>query len=33
MHLEAALPHLSDDYAGEHWLQTFALLALLAAEG
>ncbi len=29
-HLEAALPHLSGDYMGEHWLQTFALLALLA---
>lgn len=29
-HLEAALPHLSGDYMGEHWLQSFALLALLA---
>lgn len=27
-HLEAALPHLADDYAGEHWLCSFALLAL-----
>jgi hypothetical protein len=27
-HLEAALPHLSEDYMGEHWLSTFALLAL-----
>jgi hypothetical protein len=27
-HLSAALPHLSGDYAGEHWLATFALLAL-----
>lgn len=27
-HLNAALPHLADDYAGEHWLATFALLAL-----
>jgi hypothetical protein len=27
-HLEAALPHLSADYMGEHWLSTFALLAL-----
>jgi hypothetical protein len=27
-HLAAALPHLADDYAGEHWLATFALLAL-----
>ena len=26
----AALPHLRDDYAGEHWLATFALLAALA---
>ena len=32
-HLEAALPHLSGDYMGEHWLQSFALLALLAPEG
>jgi hypothetical protein len=29
-HLAAALPHLSSDYMGEHWLQSFALLALLA---
>ncbi|RST29583.1 DUF2891 domain-containing protein [Sphingomonas ginkgonis] len=29
-HLAAALPHLCGDYAGEHWLATFALLALLA---
>jgi hypothetical protein len=29
-HLEAALPHLTNDYAGEHWLASFALLALLA---
>ena len=27
-HLEASLPHLADDYMGEHWLGTFALLAL-----
>jgi hypothetical protein len=27
-HLDAALPHLADDYAGEHWLCSFALLAL-----
>ena len=27
-HLHAALPHLADDYMGEHWLATFALLAL-----
>jgi hypothetical protein len=29
-HLEAAVPHLAGDYAGEHWLATFALLALLS---
>lgn len=29
-HLHAALPHLADDYMGEHWLATFALLALTA---
>jgi hypothetical protein len=27
-HLDAALSHLADDYAGEHWLASFALLAL-----
>ena len=27
-HLDAALPHLADDYMGEHWLASFALLAL-----
>ena len=27
-HLAAALPHLADDYMGEHWLATFALLAM-----
>ena len=27
-HLAAALPHLGDDYMGEHWLATYALLAL-----
>ena len=27
-HLAAALPHLSDHYMGEHWLASFALLAL-----
>ena len=32
-HLAAALPHLTADYAGEHWLATFALMALLAARG
>ena len=29
-HLEAALSHLAGDYMGEHWLQSFALLALLS---
>jgi hypothetical protein len=28
-HLDASFPHLAGDYAGEHWLATFALLALL----
>lgn len=27
-HLKAALPYLSMDYMGEHWLATFALLAI-----
>jgi len=27
-HLAAALPHIAGDYAGEHWLASFALLAL-----
>lgn len=27
-HLAAAMPHLGDDYMGEHWLATFALLAI-----
>jgi hypothetical protein len=29
-HLEAALPHVAGDYMGEHWLATFAWLALEA---
>jgi hypothetical protein len=29
-HLEAALTHVAGDYMGEHWLQSFALLALLS---
>ena len=29
-HLHAALPHLAGDYMGQHWLQSYALLALLA---
>jgi hypothetical protein len=27
-HLESALPHVAGDYMGEHWLASFALLAL-----
>jgi hypothetical protein len=30
LHLAAAMPHLSGDYMGEHWLASFALLALLS---
>jgi len=30
-HLAASLPHVSGDYMGEHWLATYALLALTAA--
>lgn len=30
-HLDAAMPHVSGDYMGEHWLASFALLALLSA--
>lgn len=29
-HLAAALPHLASDYMGEHWLASFAVLALEA---
>ena len=29
-HLTVSLPHVAGDYAGAHWLATFALLALLA---
>jgi hypothetical protein len=29
-HLDASLPHVTGDYMGEHWLATFALLALEA---
>ena len=28
-HLAAALPHLAGDYMGEHWLVSFALLAMI----
>ena len=30
LHLRAALPHLAGDYMGEHWLASFAALALTA---
>ena len=29
-HIASALPHIAGDYAGEHWLASFALLALEA---
>ena len=29
-HLAVALPHVAGDYMGEHWLASFALLAMLA---
>jgi hypothetical protein len=29
-HLKASLPHVAGDYMGEHWLATYALLALTA---
>jgi Protein of unknown function (DUF2891) len=31
-HLAASLPHVAGDYMGEHWLASFALLALMAGE-
>jgi hypothetical protein len=30
-HIAASLPHVAGDYMGEHWLATYALLALTAA--
>jgi hypothetical protein len=33
VHLAAALPHIAGDYMGEHWLASFALLALLVEGG
>ena len=33
VHLDAAVPHVTGDYMGEHWLASFALLALLADPG
>lgn len=32
-HMAASLPHVAGDYMGEHWLASFALLALTASEG
>jgi hypothetical protein len=29
VHLAASMPHVAGEYMGEHWLATFALLALL----
>jgi hypothetical protein len=29
LHFDAAMPHVAGDYAGEHWLASFALLATL----
>jgi len=31
-HLAAALPHIAGDYTGEHWLASFALLAILGSD-
>ena len=31
-HLAVSLPHVAGDYMGEHWLATFALLALTAGQ-
>lgn len=31
-HLTASLPHVAGDYMGEHWLASFALLALTAGD-
>ncbi len=28
-HLNSAMPHIAGDYAGEHWLASFALLAMI----
>jgi hypothetical protein len=29
-HMNASMPHVAGDYAGEHWLASFALLSMLA---
>ena len=31
-HMKASIDHIAEHYMGEHWLATFALLALEAAE-
>ena len=31
-HLDAALPHVAGDYMGEHWLASFATLAILSRD-
>ena len=31
-HLSAAMPHVAGDYMGEHWLASFAVLALIAGD-
>jgi hypothetical protein len=28
--VDASMPHVAGDYAGEHWLASFALLSILA---
>ena len=32
-HLVSAMPHVAGDYMGEHWLASFALLAMLVEDG
>ena len=32
LHFDTALPHIASDYAGEHWLASFALLAAIDPE-
>ena len=32
-HMAVSLPHVAGDYMGEHWLASFALLAMTAGEG
>lgn len=32
-HLAASLPHVAGDYMGEHWLATFALMAMTSGSG